>query len=388
LPASHCGPFISINGLTYTYAVDSTPLSLRALRDVSLNIETGEYVALIGANGSGKTTLARHLNGLLLPTQGTVQIAGRDTRDPAHLRMIRADVGMVFQSPEDQIVATIVEEDVAFGPENLGVPEGELPGRVRRALETVGMWEHRSRPPHLLSAGQQQRVAIAGALAMNPRCLVLDEATAMLDPAGRRELLHLLDDLHGAGMTIVAITHHMVEAVRAKRVIVLDRGAIALDGPPEVVFSDAKRLAGLHLSLPPAAALAARMRDLFPAFPHGLLTSQTLAEAIAPLVSSSHPQHSFPTRRRERSPADRPLIEVQGLQHTYMAGTPLLHPLVGRGGRPDRSHGVGQVHPTAASQWPAQPAIRQRSGGRSQPGRFRGRSADGAANGGAGVSAT
>ena len=325
LPASQYDPFIDISGLTHIYAGDSGALPFPALSDVSLTVKAGEYVALIGANGSGKTTLARHLNGLLLPSQGSVQVSGRDTRDPAHLRTIRSDVGMVFQSPEDQIVATIVEEDVAFGPENLGVPAGELAGRVRRALETVGMWEHRSRPPHLLSAGQQQRVAIAGALAMNPRCLVLDEATAMLDPAGRREMLSLLDELHGAGMTIVAITHHMAEAIRAKRVVVLNRGRIALDGSPQAIFSDPERLARLHLSLPPAAALAAKLRTLIPALPQGLLTPQALAQAIVPLISSTRPLPSIPAQPRERPPADRPLIEVQGLQHTYMAGTPLAH---------------------------------------------------------------
>jgi energy-coupling factor transport system ATP-binding protein len=241
---------------------------------------------------------------------------------------------MVFQSPEDQIVATIVEEDVAFGPENLGIPEAELPGRVRQALETVGMWEHRSRPPHLLSAGQQQRIAIAGALAMKPRCLVLDEATAMLDPAGRRDLLRLLDELHAAGLTIITITHHMQEASRAGRVIVLDRGQIALDGPPSEVFSEGERLTSLQLDLPPAAALAERLRRRFPALPAGLLTSDMLCSELAPRIGKPYrPQHqmndaSLPeaSQGSERSAAaDSPLIEARDMRYTYMLDTPLAH---------------------------------------------------------------
>ncbi|MBC8447849.1 MAG: energy-coupling factor transporter ATPase [Chloroflexi bacterium] len=328
MPASDNNPFIRIAGLTHVYASAGTSPSVVALSDVNLAIQAGEYVALIGANGSGKTTLARHLNGLLLPTQGDVWIDGRNTREQSHLRAIRANVGMVFQSPEDQIVATIVEEDVAFGPENLGVPEAELALRVRQALKTVGMWEQRQRPPHLLSAGQQQRVAIAGALAMNPRCLVLDEATAMLDPAGRRALLQLLDDLHAAGLTIVTVTHFMEEAARAQRIVALDRGQIALDGPPAEIFADGERLAPLHLGLPPAAELAARLRRRFPSLPAGLLTSETLAHALAPLAPClplPPSPHLSPESPGEGRRADHPLIEVHDLHHTYLAGTPLAH---------------------------------------------------------------
>ena len=198
-------PLIRIANLTYAYAPTAST-SVPALQGIDLQIEAGQYVALIGANGSGKTTLARHLNALLMPTAGDVWIDGLNTRDRSVVRAIRSLVGMVFQSPADQLVATVVEEDVAFGPENLGIAEDELPQRVRRALEQVGMWPLRHRPPHMLSAGQQQRVAIAGVLAMAPRCLVLDEATAMLDPAGRGDVLRVIDALHRDGMTIVAIT--------------------------------------------------------------------------------------------------------------------------------------------------------------------------------------
>lgn len=271
-------PLIRIADLCYTYvAAGSEPVP--ALQGVDLTIEAGEYVALIGANGSGKTTLARHLNALLTPTAGDVWIDGLNTRDRGAVRAIRSLVGMVFQSPADQLVATVVEEDVAFGPENLGIGEDELPQRVRTALEQVGMWSFRHRPPHMLSAGQQQRVAIAGALAMAPRCLVLDEATAMLDPAGRRDVLRVVDALHRDGMTIVTITHHMEEAVGAGRVIVMHRGRVVLDGTPARVFS-APDLGVLGLTPPPAVELAQRLRRYWPALSPGLLTAEELAAAL------------------------------------------------------------------------------------------------------------
>ncbi len=258
--------FIRIVGLAHTYTPEGAS-PVEALRGIDLAIRAGERVALIGANGSGKSTLARHLNALLLPTAGDVWIGGLNTRERAHHRAIRAQVGMVFQVPIDQIVATVVEEDVAFGPENLGVPRPELRERVRESLERVGMWELRQRPPHLLSPGQQQRVAIAAALAMRPRCLVLDEATAMLDPQGRRELWALLDRLHAEGLTQLYITHDMDDAARAERVVALHRGRVALDAPPAEAFADAERLEALGLGLPAAAELARRLRRRYPALP-------------------------------------------------------------------------------------------------------------------------
>jgi energy-coupling factor transporter ATPase len=203
---------------------------IRVLRGVSLSILPGEHVAIIGPNGSGKSTLARHLNALLRPASGSVRVRGMDTRNPAHTRAIRQTVGMVFQHPDSQMVATIVEEDVAFGPENLGVPHAELRRRVREVLELVGMWDARDRPPHLLSAGQKQRVAIAGVLAMQPECVVLDEATSLLDPRGRADIGQIVLTLKRRGTAIVSITHVMSEAAAADRVVVLHQGAILLAG--------------------------------------------------------------------------------------------------------------------------------------------------------------
>ncbi len=273
-------PLIRVVGLTHTYHPEGAP-PLEALRGLDMQVCAGERVALVGANGSGKSTLARHLNALLLPTSGDVWIDGLNTRDAAHRRHIRALVGMVFQIPIDQIVATVVEEDVAFGPENLGVPRAELRERVRESLERVGMWELRQRPPHLLSPGQQQRVAIAAALAMRPRCLVLDEATAMLDPQGRRELWDLLDRLHADGLTLLYITHDMDDAARAERIIALHQGRVALDAPPARFFGNAERVERLGLGLSTAAELARRLSRRFPTLPAPLTQDAAgLAQAL------------------------------------------------------------------------------------------------------------
>ena len=275
-------PLIVCDTVEFSYTVPS-PLTpdARVLRGVSLAVHTGEHLAIIGPNGSGKSTLARHLNALLRPQRGIVRVRGMDTRDPAGVRMIRQTVGMVFQHPESQMVATIVEEDVAFGPENLGVPRAELRRRVQEALETTGMWEARDRPPHLLSAGQKQRVAIAGVLAMQPECVVLDEATSMLDPRGRAEVAQVVLELRRRGTAIVSITHRMDEAAAADRVIVLDAGAVRSEGTPRRVFADPEALRAIGLDLPPAAALAAGMRRRFATFPAGLLTVDEVVEAVA-----------------------------------------------------------------------------------------------------------
>ena len=272
-------PFIQIRGLGHIYRPQGAE-PVAALQGVDLEVRAGEFVALVGANGSGKSTLARHLNALLLPTQGDVWVNGLNTRDAANHRAIRAHVGMVFQIPVDQIVATIAQHDVAFGPENLGIPQPELGERVRQALQRVDMWEWRDRPPHMLSPGQQQRLAIAGALAMHPRCLVLDEATAMLDPQGRRDLWKIVDGLHREGMTILFITHDMDEAARAERVIALHRGRIAMDGPPGQVFGRAADLAAMSLSLPALAQLGADLGDRLPGLPIPLLELDDLAQAL------------------------------------------------------------------------------------------------------------
>ncbi len=248
---------IEVDHLTHVYHA-GTPHEVRAVWDVSLTIRPGEFVALVGGNGSGKSTLAKHLNALLLPTHGRVVVDGLDTRDPHALWEIRRRVGMVFQNPDNQIVATVVEEDVAFGPENLGLPPEEIAGRVEEALRAVGMLEYRLREPHLLSGGQKQRVAIAGVLAMRPRCIVFDEATTMLDPEGRREVLdtaHRLRDREG--IAVVHITHSMEEAAEADRVVALHAGRVVLDGPPREVFREVRRLREVQLDLPEVARLHA-----------------------------------------------------------------------------------------------------------------------------------
>lgn len=310
------GALIEINQVEYTYTGrDGTVLP--ALNGVSLNIAEGEFVAIVGSNGSGKTTLARLLNGLLLPTAGTVRVAGLDTRDPSHRTEIHTLVGMVFQYPEDQIVATLVEEDVAFGPENLGLPPDEIRERVQEALTAVGLWEYRTRPPHMLSGGQMQRLALAGALAMRPRCIIFDEATAMLDPIGRRKVRERMARLHREGMTMIFITHFMEEAALADRVVVLNQGRVVMDGSPAQVFVDPQQLKSYGLELPPVARLAYRLRRQIPALPPNL---QSLPALIAALPVYPGAARS-PAEQKNGQPKT-PAIEVSHLGHTYLAGTP------------------------------------------------------------------
>jgi energy-coupling factor transport system ATP-binding protein len=252
-----------------------------ALEDISLAVAAGEFVAVIGANGSGKSTLAKHFNALLAPTAGECLVEGLSTTVPDNVWPIRQKVGMVFQNPDNQIVAAVVEEDVAFGPENLGVPPAEIAARVAEALELVGMSDYRHHGPHLLSGGQKQRVAIAGVLAMRPKCLVLDEPTAMLDPVGRNEVLATVARLNKEeGITVVYITHFMEEAVRADRVIVLDAGRVVLAGRPAEVFSRVDELKALGLDAPLAADVAARLREAGLGVPGGVITDEELAVAL------------------------------------------------------------------------------------------------------------
>ncbi|MDI6870736.1 MAG: energy-coupling factor transporter ATPase [Bacillota bacterium] len=255
---------------------------LRALDCVDLEIGAGEFVAIVGRNGSGKSTLAKHFNALLLPTEGRVLVAGLDTAVPEHLWTVRQMVGMVFQNPDNQIVATTVEEDVAFGPENLGLPPAEIAVRVEEALQAVDMEAYRKHAPHHLSGGQKQRVAIAGVIAMRPRCIVLDEPTAMLDPGGRREVLSTIGRLNREeGHTVVLITHFMEEAAQAGRVVVMEGGRIVLQGPPRQVFQETERLRALHLDIPPVTQLAGRLRAAGWPVPGDALTVEELVEAIA-----------------------------------------------------------------------------------------------------------
>lgn len=274
-------PLIQVQDLRYTYHA-GTPQAVVAVDGVTLTIERGESLALIGANGSGKSTLAKCLNALLQPTAGRVLVDGLDTRDRDAVWAVRQRVGMVFQNPDNQLVATVVEEDVAFGPENLGLPPAEIRRRVEEALRVVEMWEYRDHEPHLLSGGQKQRVAIAGMLAMRPACLILDEATAMLDPQGRAEVLRTAARLNREdGITIVHITHAMEEAALARRVVALAAGRVVLDGPAGEVFERADVLRDLRLDLPPVAALAQGLRAGGLAVRGRPLTPDDLVEALA-----------------------------------------------------------------------------------------------------------
>jgi energy-coupling factor transport system ATP-binding protein len=264
--------FIETLSLAHAYQLEDGS-QVWALRGVDLTIDRGEFVAIVGSNGSGKSTLARHLNALLLPTSGEVRVDGMVTAEPEHVPAIRERVGMVFQNPENQLVASTVEEDVAFGPENLGLPRPEIRHRVDEALGLAGLEGQEDRPPHMLSGGQKQRVAIAGVLAMRPACIVLDEPTSMLDPAGSEETLRTMRRLaRGEGITIVLITQSMEEAALADRVVVLRGGEVVLDGSPADVFSHEDDLAAAGLGLPAVAEIGRHLRERGIHVPPGLMT--------------------------------------------------------------------------------------------------------------------
>jgi energy-coupling factor transport system ATP-binding protein len=273
-------PFIEVRDLRHVYHPD-TPQAVVAIDGLTCSIAAGEYVAVVGGNGSGKSTLARHLNALLLPTFGEVRIAGLDTRQAENVPTVRRDVGMVFQNPDNQLVATIVEDDVAFGPENLGLPPTEIKARVDDAIARVGLDAQRQRPPHLLSGGQKQRVAVAGVLAMRPRCIVLDEATTMLDPVGRDEVLAAIRDLNRRdGITVVLITHALDELADATRVLALDAGRIVADGTPADIIDRVDRVPGGRLVRPVLAALARDLRADGLPIPPGAFTAAAVADAV------------------------------------------------------------------------------------------------------------
>ena len=253
-----------------------------ALCGISLSIAAGEFVAVLGANGSGKSTLARHLNALLLPSAGTCRVCGWDTKDEARRWDIRQEVSMVFQNPDNQLIAAIVADDVAFGPENLGVPPTEIRTRVQDALALVGMELYAQAAPHLLSGGQKQRIAIAGAIAMQTHCLVLDEPTAMLDPRGRAEVLRAVKKLHEEqGMTIVYITHFMEEAIAADRIVLMDAGQVVMDGTPHEVFSQSEKVRALGLDIPLAADLAEHLRRGGRDLPQDIVTDEELLHCLS-----------------------------------------------------------------------------------------------------------
>ena len=258
-------PFIRIENLSYVYEEDDANAS-PVLKELSLRIEKGEFVAVLGHNGSGKSTLAKLLNTILLPTSGKIFVKGKDITDEnmtdAELLELRKTVGMVFQNPDNQLVATVVEDDVAFGPENLGVPSGKIRERVDKVLGDVGRLEYAKHEPHRLSGGQKQRIAIAGVMAMLPECIIFDESTAMLDPLGRRDVMNAIEKLNREqGITVIMITHYMEEAARADRIVVLNDGALILDGTPSFVFEQENRLRECGLAIPQGTELVHRLRD-------------------------------------------------------------------------------------------------------------------------------
>jgi len=290
------------------------------LNGIDINIKSGEFVAVLGHNGSGKSTLAKHFNAILLPSGGSVYIKNMNTKDESLLYEIRQTVGMVFQNPDNQIVATIVEEDVAFAPENLGVPSAEIRKRVDFALETVGMSDYKRHSPHLLSGGQKQRIAIAGVLAMQPNCIVLDEPTAMLDPIGRREVIATLKRLNKQeGMTIVLITHNMDEAIAADRVIVMNKGNIALNDTPRKVFSDVPLIKSLGLDVPQVSELMFELRQEGIDVPTDILTISEAYDVLEPLISHSISQ---PKKAPEKPKNNDIVINVQNISYIYSQNSP------------------------------------------------------------------
>lgn len=266
----------------FKYTEDSEePEVYRAIDGVSLDIEAGQFIAILGHNGSGKSTLAKHLNGLLVPTEGTLWVDNMDTSEEDDIWKIRQKAGMVFQNPDNQIIGTVVEEDVGFGPENMGVPTEDIWRRVDESLEAVGMVSYRKHSPNKLSGGQKQRVAIAGVMAMHPKCIILDEPTAMLDPNGRREVLKAVRRLNEQeGVTVILITHYMEEVVFADRVFVMDQGRIVLQGTPREIFSQVEELKALRLDVPQVTLLAHELRKAGVDIPEGILTTEELVNAL------------------------------------------------------------------------------------------------------------
>lgn len=263
---------------------DNVESILTALDEVNLDVKEGEFVAVLGHNGSGKSTLAKHLNVLLKPSGGTLWVNGKDAEDADNLWDIRQSTGMVFQNPDNQIIASVVEEDVAFGPENIGVPTSEIWKRVEKSLKSVGMIQYREHSPNRLSGGQKQRVAIAGVMAMEPKCIVLDEPTAMLDPNGRREVLEAVGQLNKEkGVTVILITHYMEEVIRADRVYVMDNGKVVMQGTPRAIFSQVDTLKSYRLDVPQITLLAYELQKAGLPVPEGILTRQELVEALCQL---------------------------------------------------------------------------------------------------------
>jgi energy-coupling factor transport system ATP-binding protein len=275
---------IECKNVTYKYEhSDESDIKL-ALNDVNLQVKKGEFLVILGRNGSGKSTIAKHMNALLFPSSGSVYVNGLNTSDEKNIWNIRNKAGMVFQNPDNQIVATIVEEDVAFGPENLGIESSEIRKRVDESLKKVNMYEYRKHAPHLLSGGQKQRVAIAGVLAMMPECIIFDESTAMLDPSGRREVISAIKDINSRhGITIVLITHYMEEAVEADRIIVMNDGKIIIEGAPKDIFSNVKKMKSIGLDVPQMTELAYELRMSGVDIKNNILTIDEMVDELCQL---------------------------------------------------------------------------------------------------------
>lgn len=271
---------IHIENLIYEYPQEEEKEVLRAIRGISLDIERGSFIAIIGRNGSGKSTLAKLLNGLFVPTEGIIYVEKWNTADDKHIWDVRQTAGMVFQNPDNQLVSSIVEDDVAFGPENIGIAPDEIRSRVDDALEAVRMGEYKLKAPHMLSGGQKQRIAIAGVLAMKPKCIIFDEPTAMLDPRGREDILKIIKKLNDEGITTILITHFMDEAVQADRVIIMNDGEIVLDGSPMEVFSQAEKIMKVNLEVPIAVELAGRLRKRGIKIPGNVVTVEDMVNFI------------------------------------------------------------------------------------------------------------
>ena len=271
---------IKIDNLYFQYPHGEDEEPKLAIKGVSLEIEEGSFTAIIGQNGSGKSTLAKNLNGLLLPSKGAVYVSGMDTRDEDKIWDIRQTAGMVFQNPDNQLVSAIVEDDVAFGPENIGINPVEIRARVDEALDAVKMGKYKRKAPHLLSGGQKQRIAIAGVVAIRPRCIIFDEPTAMLDPRGRKDIMDIIEKLYREGITVILITHFMDEAVKADRVVIMNKGEILLDGTPEHVFSQDELIRSARLDVPMAAEIAIYLRENGIDVPPEVVTAERLKEFV------------------------------------------------------------------------------------------------------------
>lgn len=315
---------INVDHISYAHPVPGAEPQ-PAIRNISFQIQQGEYIAIVGANGSGKTTLARHLNALLLPDQGQVLVHSLNTRNKANLLPIHQKIGMVFQHPQEQMIATTIEEDVAFGPENLGLSTSEIRSRVKNALEVVHMWDIRSRSPNQLSAGQMQRVALAGILAMQPTCIIFDEVTAMLDPVGRQDVLASIKELHEQGITVISITHFMEEAVLAERILGLSEGKLIFDGNPRELFSEENNLSKLNLTKPRILSFAQQLSKWIPTI-QAPLTLSEFESQLNPLTNNQlikfQPLDPDLLNKNNRAV----LIETKNLSFTYLMNTPLAQP--------------------------------------------------------------